>query len=156
LPGMYVRAVIEQGFREGTILIPQKAVMRDVKNQPMVYVLVKENPHPPKPVEASEKDAAKPAEAPPLEENDYYVAMRYITLDRDYNNSWLVTDGLKPGDRVMVDGLQKVRPGQVVTGELIKPESVTGEIPAADTQSDASPKVSQSAPDQKAAKEKAE
>lgn len=121
LPGMYVRAVIEEGVREGTILVPQKTVMRDAKNRPMVYVLTKENPLPQG--DAQAEDAAAP-EAASLGQHDYYVATRYVTLDRDYRNNWLVTDGLQPGDKVLTDGLQKVKHGQVVTGEEIRSETV--------------------------------
>lgn len=127
LPGMYVRAVIEEGVREGAILVPQKTVMRDLKNRPMVYVLTKEIEQKAQPdAAASEKGAVK-KEAPPaaLGENEYYVAHRYVTLDRDYKNNWLIMDGLKPGDLVMVDGLQKVQPGQVVTAEQVKAEAAT-------------------------------
>lgn len=163
LPGMYVRAVIEEGIREGTILIPQKTVMRDTKNRPYVYVLTKENPHPDQ--SAAPKEGEKNAAAPKaLGTNDYYVAIRYITLDRDYKNNWLVMDGLKPGDRVMVDGLQKVRLGQVVTGDEIKLEAVvevttTPVAPLSDeeaAQDDAVTESSQPVPDQGEPKEKAE
>lgn len=125
LPGMYVRAVIEEGIREGTILIPQKMVMRDARNRPMVYVLTKENPLP-------QNGEAQDDEAAALAGNAYYVATRYVTLDRDYRNNWLVTDGLKPGDKVLVDGLQKVREGMVVTGEAVRSETVQEAIADAD------------------------
>lgn len=122
LPGMYVRAVIEEGVREGTILVPQKTVMRDAKNRPIVYVLTKENPL----LQNGEgqADDEDVPEAVSLGQHDYYVATRYVTLDRDYRNNWLVIDGLKPGDKVLTDGLQKVKHGQVVTGEEIRSETV--------------------------------
>lgn len=123
LPGMYVHAVIEEGVREGTILIPQKTVMYDPKNRPYVYVLTKENQHQAAAAPGSDKDAATPPVPQSLAEHDYYVGLRYVTVDNDYKNNWLITGGLKPGDRVMVDGLQKVKPGQVVTGEEIKTAS---------------------------------
>ena len=130
LPGMYVRAVIEEGVREGTILVPQKTVMRDARNRPMVYVLTKENPL--SQGNAQAKDKAVP-EGTSLEQNDYYVVTRYVTLDRDYRNHWLITDGLQPGDKVLADGLQKVRHGQVVTGEEIRLEMAQDAINAANT-----------------------
>lgn len=160
LPGMYVRAIIEEGIREGTILIPQKTVQRDTKNRPMVYVLTKENPHPEQ--SAAQKEGEKAAALKALGSNDYYVALRYVTLDRDYKNHWLVTDGLKPGDRVMVDGLQKVQPGQVVTGEEVKPEIVVESTSAAPEQvietkqEKAVTEASPPAPNEGEAKEKAE
>lgn len=160
LPGMYVRAVIEEGIREGTILIPQKTVQRDTKNRPMVYVLTKENPHPEQ--SASPKEGEKAPAPKALGPNDYYVGLRYVTLDRDYKNNWLVTDGLKPGDRVMLEGLQKVQPGQVVTGEEIKLEVVVEAASAASEQvseikqEEAVAEASPPPPDQGEAKEKAE
>ncbi len=131
LPGMYVRAVIEEGIRENTILVPQKTVMRDAKNRPMVYVLVKQNPLPQQ--ETDDKDN-KTVSSETLGENDFYVATRYVTLDRDYKNNWLVIDGLEPGDKVLTDGFQKVREGIVVTGEAIQSEVVKEAIMAAENQ----------------------
>lgn len=160
LPGMYVRAIIEEGIREGTILIPQKTVQRDTKNRPYVYVLTKENPLPQQ--SAAQKEGEKAAAPKALGPNDYYVALRYVTLDRDYKNNWLVTDGLKPGDRVMVDGLQKVQPGQVVSGEETQSETIVEAVPAAPEQvtqtkqEEAVAEDSTPTPDQGEAKEKAE
>ncbi|MCM1129830.1 MAG: efflux RND transporter periplasmic adaptor subunit [Alistipes senegalensis] len=132
LPGMYVRAVIEEGVREGTVLVPQKTVMRDTKNRPMVYVLTKENPLLQNGEEQTEKEAI--TEDASLGQNDYYVATRYVTLDRDYRNNWLITDGLKPGDKVLTDGLQKVKHGQVVTGEAVRSEVVQEAVSIANTE----------------------
>ena len=132
LPGMYVRAVIEEGIREGAILIPQSALMRDQKNQPIVYVLSKELPGPQQVQQlqkagqaaAAAAMAAAAAAAPKgLADNEYVVAMRAVTIDRDYKNHWIVTAGLKEGDRVMTAGFQSANPGQVVTGTLDQPET---------------------------------
>lgn len=86
LPGMYVRALVQEGIVEGAILIPQQAVSRDLKGNPMALI-----------VNASGK-----------------VEPRMLVLERAIKDRWLVTSGLAPGDRVIVEGLQKVRPGVTV------------------------------------------
>lgn len=108
LPGMYVRAVLEEGVRENAVLVPQKTVMRDNRGNPYVYVLT--------------RDANQSAggEARTLKGGEYYVARRPIIIDRDHQNNWLVTSGLAAGDLLLVDGLQKTRPGAVVAGSLIE------------------------------------
>lgn len=86
LPGMFVRAVMMEGVVDRAILIPQQAVSRDPKGNPAALV-----------VGEGEK-----------------VESRRLTLDRALGDQWLVTAGLAPGERVVVEGLQKVRPGTVV------------------------------------------
>lgn len=86
LPGMFVRAVIQEGIKERAILIPQQGVSRDPKGNPLALV-----------VDAGEK-----------------VSQRMLTLDRTVGDKWLVTAGLASGDRVIVEGMQKVRPGASV------------------------------------------
>ncbi len=86
LPGMFVRAIIKEGVKEDAILVPQQAVMRTLKGSP--YVLV-------------------------VDPNDK-VERRMLQLDRAIGDKWLVTSGLSPGDRVIVQGLQFVRPGMQV------------------------------------------
>lgn len=83
LPGMFVRAVVQQGVNPSGILVPQQAVARDPKGKPMAYV-----------AGAADK-----------------VELRPLVLDRAIGDRWLVTSGLGAGDRVIVEGLQKVRPG---------------------------------------------
>ena len=126
LPGMYVRAVLEEGVREGALLVPQKAVMRDTRGEPYVYVLTREN------------EGSVQAGTLNVDGSEYYVARRSIVIDRDYQNNWLVTDGLAEGDLLLVDGLQKVRPGAVVSGRAVegasfaatgKPEAASGSAP---------------------------
>ncbi len=87
LPGMFVRAVVSEGVKEKAILIPQQAVSRDPKGNPLAYVVGAESK----------------------------VEQRMLTLDRAIGNQWLVTSGLAAGDRVIVEGMQKIRPGTVVT-----------------------------------------
>jgi membrane fusion protein (multidrug efflux system) len=86
LPGMFVRAVVKEGVNEHGILIPQQAVMRDPKGNPLVLLVNAGNT----------------------------VEMRPITIDRAVSNQWLVSDGLAAGDRVIIEGTQKARPGAPV------------------------------------------
>ena len=86
LPGMFVRAVVQEGVNDQAILIPQQAVSRDLKGNPLVLS-----------VDADNK-----------------VQQRTVTIDRAIGDRWLVLSGLAPGDRVIVEGVQKVRPGASV------------------------------------------
>jgi membrane fusion protein (multidrug efflux system) len=86
LPGMFVRAVVQEGVKEQGILIPQQAVARDPKGNPLALILDAEGK----------------------------VQQRMLTLDRALGDKWLVASGLVPGDRVIVEGLLKVRPGMAV------------------------------------------
>lgn len=86
LPGMYVRAVVEEGVSEQALVVPQPAVSRDSNGQPVAYV-----------VDAQGK-----------------LEPRSITTARAMADQWLVTSGLKPGDRLVVEGQQKARAGQPV------------------------------------------
>ncbi|ACU88232.1 efflux RND transporter periplasmic adaptor subunit [Desulfomicrobium baculatum] len=83
LPGMYVRAVVEEGVLASALLIPQQAVVRNAEGQPLAMV-----------VDGEEKVAARPLE-----------------LDRAVGGDWIVRQGLAAGDRVVIEGLQKARPG---------------------------------------------
>ncbi|MBW1974562.1 MAG: efflux RND transporter periplasmic adaptor subunit [Deltaproteobacteria bacterium] len=86
LPKMFVRAVIKEGIRKDAILIPQESVLRTPKGEP--YVLI---------VGANGR-----------------VELRMIQIDRDVGDKWLVDSGLSPGDRIIVRGIQFVRPGMQV------------------------------------------
>ncbi|OGP20456.1 MAG: efflux transporter periplasmic adaptor subunit [Deltaproteobacteria bacterium RBG_16_66_15] len=86
LPGMFVRAVVREGIKEQAILIPQQAVSRDPKGDPVALV-----------VDAGGK-----------------VSQRMLTLDRAIGDKWLVTTGLESGDRVIAEGMQRARPGASV------------------------------------------
>jgi len=86
LPGMFVRAVVEEGVNPQAILVPQQGVLRDLKGNPFASVV---------------DSAGK-------------VQQKMLTLDRTVGNEWLVTTGLSPGDRLIVEGLQKIRPGASV------------------------------------------
>ncbi|BDU69093.1 MexX family efflux pump subunit [Geothrix oryzae] len=86
LPGMYVRAIVEEGVAEQAILAPQQGVTRDPKGNAIAMV-----------VDGSGK-----------------VEQRTLKLDRAIGSKWLVVEGLHAGDQVIVEGLQKVRPGVAV------------------------------------------
>ena len=86
LPGMFVRAILEEGVSEQAILVPQRGVTRNPKGEAMVMV-----------VGAEEK-----------------VEPRPIKVVRTVGDSWLVSEGLKAGDRVILEGIQKARPGTQV------------------------------------------
>ncbi len=86
LPGMFVRAILEEGVNEKAILVPQQAVARNPKGDPIALI-----------ADAEGK-----------------VQQRMLTLDRAIGNTWLVSSGLVPGDQVIVEGLQKIRPGASV------------------------------------------
>ncbi|MBW2107864.1 MAG: efflux RND transporter periplasmic adaptor subunit [Deltaproteobacteria bacterium] len=86
LPNMFVRAVIKEGVKEQAILVPQQGVARDRKGNAFALIVSAEGK----------------------------VAQRMLTLDRAVGNKWLVTAGLAPGDRVIVEGMQRVRPGMAV------------------------------------------
>lgn len=86
LPGMFIRAIVEEGVNEHAILAPQQAVSRDFKGNPNALVVDAENK----------------------------VQQRSLVTDRAIGDKWLITSGLAQGDRVIVEGLQKVRPGATV------------------------------------------
>jgi len=86
LPGMFVRAVLEEGVNDAAILVPQRGVNRNPKGEAVVMT-----------VGAGDK-----------------VQPRIIKVVRTVGDNWLVADGLKEGDRVIMDNLQKVRPDSSV------------------------------------------
>jgi len=92
LPGMFVRAQLVQGVQARGILVPQRAVTRDERGRPTVLVV-------------GAKGMAEP---------------RILQADRSVGNSWLVTNGLKPGDKVIVDAGPLVRPGSPVKPQPVR------------------------------------
>jgi membrane fusion protein, multidrug efflux system len=86
LPGMFVRAVVKEGVSDQAILIPQQAVSRDTKGNPVALI-----------VDAAGK-----------------VEQKTLTVDRTIGDQWLVSSGLSPGDKVIAEGMQKVHPGAMV------------------------------------------
>ncbi len=89
LPGMYVQVVMPQGMIRDAILAPQEGVTRDRRGRPVAMVVNDENK----------------------------VEMRELTVQQDHGNTWVVTSGLAPGDRIIVAGLQKVSPGMSAAPE---------------------------------------
>ena len=83
LPGMFVRGELSQGVQARGILVPQRAVSRDERGRPTVIIVGKNNT----------------------------AELRVIQADRTVGNNWLVTEGLKPGDKVIVDAGPLLRPG---------------------------------------------
>ncbi len=86
LPGMYARAVVEQGVVEDALLVPQRAVSRDGAGQALVSLV----------------------------DGDGKLVRQIVKAERAVGDQWLITAGLKPGDRVAVEGHQKVAPGGTV------------------------------------------
>lgn len=86
LPGMFVRAVVEDGVSDTALFVPQQGVSRDTRGNPTALVVGK----------------------------DGKVELRLLEIDRAIGDKWLVTKGLSVGDQVIVEGLQKVRPGATV------------------------------------------
>lgn len=83
LPGMFVRAEVEEGVTDRALLVPQQAVSRTPRGEPMAFVVNAEN----------------------------VVESRVLRAGRAIGTNWLVTEGLAPGDRVVVEGVQRIRAG---------------------------------------------
>lgn len=103
LPGMYVRAIVEEGFRENSFLVPQRAVSRNPRGEAVAKF-----------VNADSK-----------------IEERVLAVDRNIGNNWLVNDGVENGDRLVVDGLQRAQTGQNVEVTAVRIDDTTGEVVAA-------------------------
>jgi len=104
LPGMFVHARLAEGVKTSAILAPQRGVTRDLKGQATALVVNGTNE----------------------------VEQRILKTDRAFGDKWLVTDGLKAGDRIIVEGLQFVRPGaKVKATEATATAAVPASAPAA-------------------------
>jgi membrane fusion protein (multidrug efflux system) len=86
MPGMYASASISEGVRSDALLAPQQGILRDIKGNATALV-----------VGADSK-----------------VETRQVVVSRTVGDQWLVSDGLKVGDRVITEGVQKVQPGMAV------------------------------------------
>jgi membrane fusion protein, multidrug efflux system len=86
LPGMFMRAVVQEGIVEQALLIPQQGVSRNPKGEPVAMVV---------------DEAGK-------------VQQRLLTLNRAIGDKWLVSSGLMAGERLIVEGMMNVRPGAAV------------------------------------------
>jgi membrane fusion protein, multidrug efflux system len=89
LPGMFVREQLEEGSRQDALLVPQQGVSHNQKGEATSLVIGPDNT----------------------------VELRTLQTDRAVGDKWVVTAGLKPGDRVIVEGLQSARPGSKVQPE---------------------------------------
>jgi len=86
LPGMFVRAVVQEGTAESAILVPQQGVSRTPKGDPVALVV---------------DETGK-------------IEQRMLTLNRAIGDQWLISSGLSAGERVIVEGMLNVRPGMTV------------------------------------------
>jgi len=100
MPGMYVRAQLETGVANQAILVPQQGVTRTPSGEASAWVIGAGNK----------------------------VEARKLTVDRAIRDKWQVTAGLKPGDRVIVDGLQRTR-----VGATVNPVDASASAPARGT-----------------------
>ncbi|ENM5772027.1 efflux RND transporter periplasmic adaptor subunit [Vibrio mimicus] len=91
LPGMFVRTVLTVGMDLDAILVPQKAITRNPKGEGVAMVISEKN----------------------------QVESRIVVTAGAIDNQWLISDGLKEGDKVIVEGLQKIRPGSIVAPTLL-------------------------------------
>lgn len=100
LPGMYVRAIIEEGIVDGAFLVPQRAVTRNTKGEPVALFV----------------------------DQDGKVQQRTLAVRRNVGNAWLVESGIKDGDKLVIQGSQFVRAGQAVTTREMVVVDATGEV----------------------------
>lgn len=89
LPGMFVHAQVKEGVRENAILVPQQAIVRDSRGVATVWVITADN----------------------------HVEQRDLETVRTVGNAWLVDSGVRPGERVITEGLQFVQADSVVEGQ---------------------------------------
>ncbi len=83
LPGMYVTALVDEGSRQNVLLVPQEGVTHNAQGKATALILDK----------------------------DDVVQLREIEASKAIGDQWVVTSGLQAGDRVIVSGLQRIRPG---------------------------------------------
>lgn len=99
LPGMFVDARVSQGTVQNAILAPQQAVSRNARGEAVVMVL----------------------------NGDNQVEERVLETEQTDGSQWVVTAGLNAGDRVIVEGSQRVRPGAEARGELVTLQAAPAE-----------------------------
>jgi membrane fusion protein (multidrug efflux system) len=100
LPGLYVRARLIEGVRQQAVLVPQQGISRDPRGRATALVVNAQNK----------------------------VEQRNVTTDRAIGDKWIVTSGLKAGDRLIVEGLVNLRPGATVKPG--KPQQVGVDAPS--------------------------
>lgn len=102
MPGMYVRAIVEEGYRENSFLLPQRAVSRNPRGEATAKFVTADNK----------------------------IEERVVAVDRNIGNNWLVDSGVANGDRIVIDGLQRAQNGQEVQVTAVKIDEKTGEVVA--------------------------
>jgi membrane fusion protein (multidrug efflux system) len=109
LPGMFVREQIQEGVRQDALLAPQQGITHDQKGEPNALLVRPDNT----------------------------VELRMVQTDRAIGDQWVVTSGLKAGDRIIVEGIQFARPGSKVVAEeyQMPPNEKTARQAAATAQS---------------------
>jgi membrane fusion protein (multidrug efflux system) len=116
LPGMFVRARIQEGMNDHALVVPQIGITHDQKGQPTALVVNKDNK----------------------------VELRQLVTGGTFGNNWVVDSGLNPGDRVIVNGVEKAKPGmQVKPVDAKFPYPVAG---ASDAQAAQAPGAASGAP----------
>jgi membrane fusion protein, multidrug efflux system len=105
LPGMYARAVVEEGVVDDALLVPQRAVSRDATGQPMAFVVTADNK----------------------------LEQRMLQTRRAIGDQWLIASGLKAGERIAVEGQQNAQPGGTVDPKPMNasPAAARASAPAA-------------------------
>jgi membrane fusion protein (multidrug efflux system) len=96
LPGMFVRARLNEGIRHNAILVPQRGITRNARGEAIAWIVNQEN----------------------------VVEIRSVNVGQAIGDKWLVNSGLKEGDRVIITGLQKVKPEMKVKAQ----ESNSGRV----------------------------
>ncbi|HCA5739425.1 TPA: efflux RND transporter periplasmic adaptor subunit [Citrobacter freundii] len=99
LPGMYVTALLDEGSQQNVLMVPQQGITHNEQGKATALILDQEN----------------------------VVQLREINAVKAVGNQWLVTAGLRPGDRVIVSGLQRIHPGskaRVLPSKLNTPDTV--------------------------------
>ncbi len=113
LPGMFVRARLSQQTVENAILAPQAGIARNPKGEATALVVVRDAPdagndH------GNARDASGGSGRHSRPRTGFTVASRDVVVDRVVGDKWLVTKGLQAGDELVVEGANKVKPGQPV------------------------------------------
>lgn len=93
MPGMFVRALVTEGIRDDALLVPVQGVQRDVRGDAYALLVTAENT----------------------------VKAQSLEVDRVISNRWLVVRGVSAGDRIIVEGSQRVRPGGAVRAVAYQP-----------------------------------
>lgn len=100
LPGMYARALVEEGVASNSFLVPQRAVSRNTKGEPTALFVNGEGK----------------------------IEERTLAVEQSVGNNWLVSSGVGDGDRIVVEGSQLVRPGQDAEAVEVIIDDTSGEV----------------------------